>query len=179
MKPIRMAVVGAGGFGKNHLRVIHEMAGAEFDHEQVIIRLKPDYRSRAVMAADLARRRDSKRAFQMLFDEALTKWATAGPDDDYAEAWPHFVDRCMAGLQDLTTRLSSGETALVFTSGGPISAICSRLLATSIPGWLQLNRATINCGVTKVVNGRSGISLVTFNGHAHFEGDYSSLQTYR
>jgi len=29
LKSIRMAVVGAGGFGKNHLRVIHEMAGAE------------------------------------------------------------------------------------------------------------------------------------------------------
>ena len=28
-KPIRLAVVGAGGFGKNHLRVIHEMDGAE------------------------------------------------------------------------------------------------------------------------------------------------------
>ena len=29
LKSIRMAVVGAGGFGKNHLRVIHEMQGAE------------------------------------------------------------------------------------------------------------------------------------------------------
>ena len=29
MKSIRMAVVGAGGFGRNHLRVIHEMAGVE------------------------------------------------------------------------------------------------------------------------------------------------------
>ena len=28
LKPIRMAVVGAGGFGKNHLRVVHEMDGA-------------------------------------------------------------------------------------------------------------------------------------------------------
>jgi predicted dehydrogenase len=29
MTPVRMAVIGAGGFGKNHLRVIHEMDGAE------------------------------------------------------------------------------------------------------------------------------------------------------
>ncbi|MEP6534727.1 MAG: Gfo/Idh/MocA family oxidoreductase [Bryobacteraceae bacterium] len=29
MQSIRMAVVGAGGFGRNHLRVIHEMPGAE------------------------------------------------------------------------------------------------------------------------------------------------------
>jgi predicted dehydrogenase len=29
LKPIRIAVVGAGGFGRNHLRVIHEIDGAE------------------------------------------------------------------------------------------------------------------------------------------------------
>lgn len=153
----------------------------EFDHEQVIIRHKPLYKSRTVMVADLARRKDPRHAFQKMFDAALELWADAGEagEGEYSESWPVFSARAADALTRLADQLGSGGTALVFTSGGPISAVGAHLLDTGAPGWLQLNRVIANCSLTKVVTGRSGLSLVTFNEHAHFEGEERGLLTYR
>lgn len=153
----------------------------EFDHEQVIIRHKPLYKSRAVMVADLARRKDPRHAFQKMFDAALERWAGAGEAgaSEYDESWPAFSERVTGALTRLGDRLGDGGTALVFTSGGPISAVGAHLLHSGAPGWLRLNRVIANCSLTKVVVGRSGLSLVTFNEHAHFEGGERRLLTYR
>src|SRR5690348_12748107 len=43
----------------------------EYDHNEVIVKHKPAYRSRTVMAADLGRQRDTRHAFQVMFDAAL------------------------------------------------------------------------------------------------------------
>ncbi len=45
--------------------------------------------------------------------------------------------------------------------------------------FVAFNRVTANTGVTKVVHGRSGTTLVSFNEHAHRERDGRSLVTYR
>ncbi len=151
----------------------------EFDHEQVIAVHKPAYKSKTVMVADLTRRGDPRRAFQVMFDEALARWSGAGDDDAYAESWTAFVDRAHAALTRLDERLGRKGTAMVFTSGGPISAVAARLLGVGAEGWMQLNRVIANASVTKVVSGRSGLSLVTFNDHSHFEGGGRGLLTYR
>lgn len=153
----------------------------EFDHQQVITRHKPLYRSRAVMVADLARRGDPRHAFQKMFEAALERWTSAGEagEGEYSESWPAFSARSADALTRLAGRLGSGGTALVFTSGGPISAVGANLLGTGAPGWMQLNRVIANCSLTKMVTGRSGVSLVTFNEHAHFEGEERGLLTYR
>jgi hypothetical protein len=36
-----------------------------------------------------------------------------------------------------------------------------------------------NAGITKLVSGRSGVSLVSVNEHGHFEGPHRGLLTYR
>ena len=43
---------------------------------------------------------------------------------------------------------------------------------------MALNRVTVNTGITKVVRGRSGTSLLSFNEHAHLTG-VSGMLTYR
>lgn len=146
----------------------------EFDHEQVIERFKPAYRSKTVMVADLARRGDPRRQFQLLFDDALERWTGGGHDDEYAESWPAFVDRANAGLG----ALAGAGNVLVFTSGGPVSAVAARLLGLGPDGWLRLNRTCANCSETKIVAGRSGVSLVTWNAHPWFDGQ-RELLTYR
>lgn len=151
----------------------------EFDHEEVIAVHKPAYRSKTVMVADLARRGDPRRAFQLMFDEALARWANAGDDAAYKESWSAFGARAVEALEDIDAQLGKRGTALVFTSGGPISAVCARLLGVGAEGWLRLNRVIANASLTKVVSGRSGLSLVTFNDHAHFEGARQELLTYR
>ncbi|MBI5310428.1 MAG: histidine phosphatase family protein [Actinobacteria bacterium] len=151
----------------------------EFDHERVIAVHKPAYKSKARMVADLARRKDPRRAFQEIFDASLEQWTAAGEDAGYSESWQTFGDRALAALEDLDKQLGKGGSALVFTSGGPISAVSARLLGVGPEGWLQLNRVIANASVTKIVSGRSGLSLVTFNDHAHFEGVRRELLTYR
>ena len=37
--------------------------------------------------------------------------------------------------------------------------------------WLRLNPVTVNTGVTKLVNGRRGITLLTVNEHSHLAPD--------
>jgi broad specificity phosphatase PhoE len=147
----------------------------EYDHLEVVHKYKPAYRSRTIMAADLARTGDPKHAFQVMFDKALARW-TGGEHDDYEETYEAFVERTDAGLAAV---LGDGaKNVLVFTSGGPVSAIAAGLLDLDVAGWLKLNRVAANAGETKVIGGRSGTSLVTFNNHAHFEAD-RSLLTYR
>ena len=85
----------------------------------------------------------------------------------------------VAALEGLAERLDAGQTALVFTSGGPISGVTAQLLGIDGRGFLRLNRVVANCSLTKIGTGRSGLSLVTFNEHSHFEGSARKMLTYR
>lgn len=114
------------------------------------------------------------RLFQSALDEALLLWArgsAAGSAGTYA-------DFAAAGVAALDAA-ASGGTAVVFTSGGVIAALCAGLLGLGPEGLVALNRVVVNGAITKVVVGRSGSSLVSFNEHGHFEGDRRELLTYR
>ena len=150
----------------------------EFDHEEVIVRHKTAYRSKTLMAADLARKGDPRRQFQLVFDDALARWTAGADDSDYAEPWTEFVDRARAGLEALADEASGARNVLVFSSGGPISAVAAALLGLGADGWLRLNRTCANCSETKIVAGRSGTSLVTWNAHSWFDA-LRELLSYR
>jgi hypothetical protein len=67
----------------------------------------------------------------------------------------------------------------VFTSGGTLAALCVALLQLPDDAFVAFNRVSVNTGVTKVVHGRSGTTLVSFNEHGHLERGASALVTYR
>jgi broad specificity phosphatase PhoE len=146
----------------------------EFDHEQVIIAHKPAYRLRPVMLADLARTGNPQRAFQDMFTAATQRWIDGG--DGYAESFEDFCERSEAAVRRTAERLGKGGTALVFTSGGPIAAVVSRLLSGGNGLWAKLNPVTINSAITKVVSGRRGLTVVSYNEHVHVG---SELLSYR
>jgi broad specificity phosphatase PhoE len=150
----------------------------EYDHEEIIVRHKPAYRSKTVMVADLARRGDPRRQFQLLFDDALGRWIAGLHDDEYAEPWSAFAARTRAALDALAEQAESARNVLVFTSGGPVSAVAAALLGLGAEGWMRLNRSCANCSETKIVVGRSGSSLVTWNAHPWFDSD-RELLSYR
>ena len=122
---------------------------------------------------------EDSRAYQGLLDAALTAWTSAGDGGPCAETWPAFLARCRGALEDLVAALGKGEHAVVFTSGGVIATICGLLLGTPEAGLLKLNRVTVNGGITKLVSGRGGVTLLSFNEHPHFEAEAASLLTYR
>ncbi|NGY06940.1 histidine phosphatase family protein [Solimonas terrae] len=150
----------------------------EYDHENMVEAYRPRFRNKAVMAAELAASLNPRRAFQDVFAEAMKRWIGGEHDADYPESWVAFCARCEDAALRLQTALGRSKTALVFTSGGPISAVARHLLGLSSERAIRLNWTLANAAVTKLIYSERGIYLSTLNEHAHFEHD-SSLITYR
>jgi len=162
--------------GGADLPEVHVDAGwDEFDFQHVVTALKPLYRSRLLMKADLALRGGAEE-FQKLFEEATERWVAGDNDDDYHEPFSMFAERVGQALRR-AVEYADG-TVLVVSSGGPIGVAVSELLTGDTSLWPQLTRVAVNTGVTKIVSGRRGTTLTTYNEHAHLEHD-RSLLTYR
>jgi broad specificity phosphatase PhoE len=151
----------------------------EFDLDELIVRHTPRYADRTALMQDIASAKEPRRAFQELFTEVVARWVSGRHDDDYTVSWPVFRDGCIRALDELIQELGASKNALVFTSGGPITAICQDLLRIPDEHAFRLNTALANCGVTKVVYSERGRFLSTLNEHSHFEGPQRALLTYR
>lgn len=119
----------------------------------------------------------SSREFQDILDRALLSWIAAGEASTAREPWTRFRARAVAAMEEAMDALSSGQTGLVFTSGGVLSALAAAVLELPDTATVAFNRVSINGAVSKLVGGRSGISMVSFNEHAHLEP--GRLVTYR
>lgn len=150
----------------------------EFNFVHVMEVHKPLYKSRALMFADFARTPAAERRakFQAIFEEATERWTGGSADHDYKESFPAFSQRVDDALR--RTAQDAEGTVLVVSSGGPIGLVTSRLLAGDASLWANLNRVAVNAAVTKVLTGRSGMTLSSYNDHSHFEHD-RELVTYR
>ncbi|MGH3336436.1 MAG: histidine phosphatase family protein [Nocardioides sp.] len=110
--------------------------------------------------------------FQAWFEAATARWTSGNHDHDYDESFPTFRARVREGIEALT----EVGTAVVVTSGGPISAVTADLLAAGTGTYQRLAPVVVNSSVTRVVSGRRGLTLVSFNDHAHLPPE---LLTYR
>jgi broad specificity phosphatase PhoE len=118
--------------------------------------------------------RPDARQFQEWFEAATARWSSGQYDEDYDESFSAFGERTEAALDELL----AADTAVAFTSGGPIAGLTARLLDAGTPTYHQLAAVVVNASITKVVTGRRGTTLVSFNEHGHFEGR-DGLLTYR
>ena len=75
--------------------------------------------------------------------------------------------------------LGKGQSVLVISSGGTIAALAASVLGLPPSAFVALNQVAVNTGVTKMVLGRSGTTLVSYNEHAHLEEAPGELVTYR
>jgi broad specificity phosphatase PhoE len=121
----------------------------------------------------------SSRDFQELLDGALASWIAAGDGSGAREPWPVFDARVRGALERVLARLGPGQTGLVCSSGGAIGGLCAALLSMPPTGLITFNRVTINTGIARLVSGRSGTTLVSFNEHGHLDGLDPELRTYR
>ncbi|MBK3562468.1 histidine phosphatase family protein [Streptomyces sp. MBT62] len=122
----------------------------EFDHEDVVA---------------TRRRVDAPDAEPL--DRAIPRWSSGLHDHEYTEPFPAFTKRVDDAFRTLAAESASGETAVVFTSAGVIGWVAATLLGGGEQQWSALNRVAVNSGVTKVVVGSRGRTLVTFNEHSH------------
>ncbi|MEU4560727.1 histidine phosphatase family protein [Actinoplanes sp. NPDC023936] len=157
----------------------------EFDFQHVVEVHRPLYRDRAAMMAELGQHARPDRAFQEVFEAATGRWSSGGNDHEYAESFPGFRDR-VAGVLDRAGELVREHRDIVaVSSGGPIAMAVALLtcgpkadLAQLAAVWTALNRVAVNTGVTKLIAGRRGLSMSTYNEHTHLEAD-AGLLTYR
>ncbi|TCP46853.1 broad specificity phosphatase PhoE [Tamaricihabitans halophyticus] len=124
-------------------------------------------------------RQAANRQYQRKLEEAIEQWVAAGESAAYPESWVGFQARVRAAFDELAENLGRGGRALVFTSGGVIAALCAGLLGGAGQAFITLNRVAVNGAFTTLVTGRSGISMVSYNEHAHFTGNSADLLSYR
>ena len=151
----------------------------EYDHDDVIRAFEPRYRDPAAMVADLAASAHPRRTFQEMFVQAVARWASGKHDGEYRESWSAFRERVAGALSRVNASLEKSEVVLVFTSGGPIGAVCGSLLHLSDDATLRLSSRLANAAITKLVCSDGAVHLSTLNEHGHFEGDHAAMMTYR
>ncbi len=119
--------------------------------------------------------------FQRDFAAALERWVAAEPGG-YAESYLGFVARVEASFARAREAAGSGAVVVVSSSGGPVSAAVASLLEPEATPreraglWQRMNAVVLNASYSRVVVGRSGTRLLTFNEHSHLGED---LITYR
>jgi broad specificity phosphatase PhoE len=151
----------------------------EYDHDDVICAFEPRYRDPACMMADLAASAHPRKTFQEMFVRAVARWASGKHDAEYTETWSAFRERVRAALERVNASLGKSEGAVVFTSGGPIGAVCGALLHLNDADTLRLSSRLANAAITKLVCSDGAIYLSTLNEHGHFEGEHAAMMTYR
>jgi broad specificity phosphatase PhoE len=111
-------------------------------------------------------------AFQDALEAGMRRWTAPGPGSSggspsAGESFAAFAARAELALQAVAARQPRGATTLVTTSGGVIAWVAASLLGAGVEQWIRLNRVCVNTGVTTIVTGRRGISLIAFNDHSH------------
>jgi broad specificity phosphatase PhoE len=112
-----------------------------------------------------------REAFQDVLEAGMRRWAGDGGAPPVAESvgesFADFTARTESALRAVAAAQPRGTTTVVATSGGVIGLITATLLGAGVEQWIRLNRVCVNTGVTTLVTGRQGISLVSFNEHSH------------
>jgi broad specificity phosphatase PhoE len=160
------AAVEAAGWD---VTVVEEAAWDEYDHLSTL--------NGEVVMEDLEGVSFEERVHRV--EASIARWASGEHDDDYRESFPAFRERVTGAMERLVDELDAKQTVVVFTSGGPISWLAASLSGGAIDAWPRLSKVVVNSGVTKVLAGRRGTKLISFNEHSHLETADAALITYR
>jgi broad specificity phosphatase PhoE len=159
----------------------------EYDHEAILQALIGQFDDSDGFEKQVMNNADPRKAFQQIFEKAIARWVSGEHDADYPESWAMFKTRAMAGLGSVTAQAmqlrqgsavgsnSSSANVVVFTSGGPITAIVQNLLQLPDANAFSMNWMITNCSVSKLLFGQRGVSLASFNEQAHFEGEIAGV----
>lgn len=161
----------------------------EFDSDDVIAAAHPEFSIKGLaktgigqkitLGAYLAKQKEPKKAFQTLFAKAIERWCNGQHDDDYSESWPQFTSRCRQALFD-TIEQAQGKDVVVFTSGGPITAIAQYCLGLDDEHAFKLNWSLVNGGITQLLYNQQGkVSLASCNEQEHLISGGRTMLTYR
>ena len=107
----------------------------------------------------------SSKEFQVELDCEMQAWIDGGNP-----SWRSFSNGALAALAWIAEETPKGCEAIVATSAGVTAAVVGQLLGLDARGVIALNRVSVNASITTVLSGARGLSLLTFNDHAHVIG---------
>ncbi len=152
----------------------------EFNHRQVLFSHKPEFEDKTAAMSFLAQSGNPYKAFQKIFAEAMMRWMIGAQDQDYDESWEQFKVRCVAAVQDVVEQADEDMNIVVFSSGGPISAIAQHILDLDIKRTLDLQWVIANTSVSRLRFSKARWWLDSLNSYSHLEHDGDkSMVSYR
>ncbi|HMS75552.1 histidine phosphatase family protein [Gordonia sp. (in: high G+C Gram-positive bacteria)] len=121
-------------------------------------------------------------AYQRLLDARLGEWidgTLALPEGSSHETYAAYRERIRNAARAAAAEAGSGKTVLVASSAGTITALIAELWQVPDAHWPVLARTMVNASVTKLISGRSGLSVISFNEHAHLADLDGGVTTFR
>lgn len=118
-----------------------------------------------VMAAP----RESRREFQRIFSRLVTLWVSGQFSHELLESWDDFRTRVRGGVESVAEKLGKSEKAVIFTSGGVITAALREFGGVADRRAFDWNWQIVNTSVTRLKCRRDDISLESFNSFHHLE----------
>lgn len=151
----------------------------EYDHQNILAQLSPEFSSAAGLTKHIKQQQDPKQAFEKVFNDAIDRWISGRYDAGYVETWEDYNARVHQALQTARELATQYKNIAVFTSGGPISVVSQHLLGVPAEDIMRMNWTLMNCAVTKLVTTDSRCFVASLNQHSHFEGaHYKHFITY-
>jgi len=151
----------------------------EFNHEELVVKLNPDWQDKAAFQQYLNNFDSPRKAFHDIFTRAMVRWFQGEHDDEYEESWPVFQQRVIDALLRIRNQAEQGAKIYIFTSGGPISVICQWLLKLDNHATYGINENLANAGVTRLLYNRDKLSLSYLNNYSHLQHSKASLVSFR
>jgi broad specificity phosphatase PhoE len=146
----------------------------EFDHMEIIGTHRPDLVNHGEMAAFLKSQPHPAAAFEELFQQAMLQWIRG--EGDYRESWQAFRQRVTESVHRLAGALNSGESLLIFSSGGPIGVMAQQFLGFPDEDWPAFSRRLVNAGLTRLAGRADNLQLVSLNEHLYLNGELLSYR---
>ena len=177
------------GFNKTGSVITHSGLN-ELDHIDVLSRYNPEWQDCKNMSEKIAKMPEANKVFQHEFTQAMLRWISGEFDDEYIESWQQFKLRCVKTLKEIisqqvqinsaiSTSISSAKNIIIFTSGGPISAIIQDILALGDQQALAICQQLINTGVTKLLFSKQHLNVDYINNYSHLTLKGHEWETYR
>ena len=194
MKRHRQTMQAAQKVWHSYGPIIEQAGFNEFDSDDVIAAAHPQFSIKCLdkiglkktsivqkitLGAYLSKQKKPQKAFQILFESAIERWSSGEHNDDYIESWAQFTQRCRDALMT-TIKQADGKDVVVFTSGGPITAIAQYCLGLDNEHAFKLNWSLVNAGITQLLYNKEGkVSLASCNEQEHLIREGKTSLTYR
>ncbi len=150
-------------------KTLIDLGWNEYDHQAILAGLDQKLRTPQGIRQYFIENNLQKHQFRSVFIEAMNKWMQSGNCQTYPESWQDFQSRVEKAFDSVLK--NTEQNHFVFTSGGPISLVVSRLLGLEKEQFMTINWNLVNAGITKIlVNKQTGqLSLSCLNEHTIFD----------